>query len=819
MTSSGAAVLRDVVAASGIGEASGRGSGGRMRTAVHGMPRIGRDRELKWALEGYWSGRIDERALFEVAAGIRRDNWRSLAAAGVGFVPSNDFSLYDHVLDAAVAVGAVPSRFGPLGGRGSVERYFAMARGAEADGVPVAPLELTKWFDTNYHQLVAEIGPETTFSAEPSKVLGELEEARTLGIETTPVLLGPSTFLLRSAVTTPGLSGLAMLDRLVEAYAELLAALDAAGASWVRFDEPALVEDRSPAELDAFRTAYLRLAGVASRPRIAVSTYFGHVGGAMAVLADLPVEGIGLDFCRGPENLGLLEAAGGIGERVLFAGVVDGRNVWVNDLDASLEVLERVRPYASEVVASTSCSLLHVPVSLGAEPASLGAEPAIDVEVRPWLAFAEEKVKELGILAEGAEHGRERIAGELEANRALRAARQASALVHDDAVRQATAGAPADPRRLGSPAERAAAQRARLALPALPTTTIGSFPQTSELRALRASWRAGKTSEEEYRRALRAEIDRVVALQEELGLDVLVHGEPERDDMVRYFAAALRGFVLPEAGWVQSYGSRCVRPPVLVGDVARPEPLTVSWTEYAMSRTDRPMKAVLTGPATMLSWSFVRDDLPREDVAAQVGLALGGEVADLQRSGAAVIQIDEPALREGLPLRRSERGEYLAWATRAFRLASSAAASATQVHTHMCYAELADVLDVIADLEVDVASFEAARSKMTLLAALEHSSYEGGVGPGVYDVHSPRVPSEDEVASLLRRAVEAVGPERLWVNPDCGLKTRGYPEATRALANMVAAARTVRAELGAQRPRDDADVAPSEGTAQGRAAR
>jgi 5-methyltetrahydropteroyltriglutamate--homocysteine methyltransferase len=766
-----------------------------MRTAVHGMPRIGRDRELKWALEGYWSGRVDERALLEVAAGIRRENWRSLAAAGVGFVPSNDFSLYDHVLDAAVAVDAVPARFDAIGGGGSVERYFAMARGAEADGVPIAPLELTKWFDTNYHQLVPEIGPESAFGADPTKALGELEEARALGIETTPVLLGPFTFLLRSAfrssTATPGLSALALLDRLVGAYAELVAALGAAGAAWVRFDEPALVEDRSREELGAFRRAYLRLAGVASRPRIAVSAYFGHVGDAMTALADLPVEGIGLDFCRGPENLGLLEAAGGIGERVLFAGVVDGRNVWVNDLDASLDLLERVRPYASEVVVSTSCSLLHVPVSLR-------AEQGIDPEVRSWLAFAEEKVEELGVLAEGAEHGREHIAGALEANRALRAARQASALVRDDAVRRVIAEAPADPRRAGSPAERADAQRARLALPVLPTTTIGSFPQTSDLRALRASWRAGKTSEEEYHRGLRAEIDRVIALQEELGVDVLVHGEPERDDMVRYFAAALRGFVLPEAGWVQSYGSRCVRPPVLVGDVSRPDPLVVSWTQYAMSRTDRPMKAILTGPATMLSWSFVRDDLPRKDVAAQVGLALAEEVADLQSSGVAVVQIDEPALREGLPLRGSERDAYLEWATRAFRLASSTAAPATQVHTHMCYAELADILDVIADLEVDVASFEAARSNMTLLAALEHSSYEGGVGPGVYDVHSPRVPSSDEMASLLRRAVEVVGHERLWVNPDCGLKTRGYPEATLALANMVAAARTVRAELVAQ---------------------
>ena len=762
-----------------------------MRTAVHGMPRIGRRRELKWALEDYWAGRTAADRLSEVAAGIRRDNWRTLDAAGIGFVPSNDFSLYDHVLDAAVALGAVPPRFGPPGDPGSLERYFAMSRGGEVDGVPVAPLELTKWFDTNYHQLVPEVGPDTAFSPDPSKALGELEEAAILGVETTPELLGPLTFLLRSAPTTSGFSPLSLLDRLVDAYLELLAAIGAAGAGWVRLDEPALVEDRSPAELAAFRHAYQRLGGAASRPRLAVSTYYGHVGEAMAILADLPVEGIGLDLCRGPENLDLLEAVGGVGERVLFAGVVDGRNVWVNDLDASLVLLERVRPHASEVVASTSCSLLHV-------PASLEGETAIDPEVRPWLAFAEEKLRELAVLAEGAEHGPARIAGVLDANRAARAARRASGRVRDPAIRRAVSGAPVDPRRLGSPAERAAVQAARLALPPLPTTTIGSFPQTAELRAVRASWRAGNTSEEEYHRALRDQIDLVVGLQEDLGLDVLVHGEPERDDMVRYFAASLSGFTLPEAGWVQSYGSRCVRPPILFGDVARPEPLTVTWTGYAAARTARPMKAMLTGPATMLSWSFVRDDLPRGDVAAQLGLALAEEVADLQCAGIAVVQIDEPALREGLPLRREGRAEYLAWATRAFRLASSAAAAATQVHTHMCYAELADVVDVLADLDVDVASFEAARSAMTLLGALGHATYRGGVGPGVYDVHSPRVPAADEIASLLRRAVQAVGPERLWVNPDCGLKTRGYAEVTEALANMVAAARQVRAEVAAE---------------------
>ena len=762
-----------------------------MRTAVHGMARIGRHRELKWALEDYWAGRSAADTLLEVAAGIRRDNWRTLAAAEVGFVPSNDFSLYDHVLDAAVALGAVPARFKPPGEQGSLARYFAMARGGEVAGVAVAPLELTKWFDTNYHQLVPEIDPDAAFSADPSKALGELEEAKAIGIETMPVLLGPLTFLLRSAPTIPGSSPLTLLDRLIDAYLKLLGTLAAAGARWVRLDEPALAEDRSPGELDALAHAYRRLGEASGRPSLALSTYFGHVGAAMAILADLPIEGIGLDLCRGSENLALLEETRGIGARVLFAGVVDGRNVWANDLDASLGLLDRVGSFAAEVVVSTSCSLLHVPVSLA-------SETTLDPEVRPWLAFAEEKVAELAVLAEGAEHGPGRIADKLEANRSVRAARRTSERVHDPSVRRAMVEAPADPRRRGSPAERAATQAARLALPCLPTTTIGSFPQTAALRAVRASWRAGKTSEADYRRALEAEIDRVIDLQEELGLDVLVHGEPERDDMVRYFAASLRGFVLPEAGWVQSYGSRCVRPPILFGDIARPEPLTLTWTAYAASRTTKPMKAMLTGPVTMLSWSFVRDDLPRADVAAQLGLALADEVADLQRMGTAVVQIDEPALREGLPLRRGERAGYLAWATRAFRLASSAAVSATQVHTHMCYAELADVVDVLADLDVDVASFEAARSAMALLGALGDAAYQGGVGPGVYDVHSPQVPAADEIASLLRRAVGSVGPERMWVNPDCGLKTRSYAEVSAALANMVAAARQVRAELAAE---------------------
>jgi 5-methyltetrahydropteroyltriglutamate--homocysteine methyltransferase len=772
-----------------------------MRTAVHGMGRIGPKRELKWALEAYWAGRSPAGELEATAAGIRRHNWETLSAAGINFMPSNDFSLYDHVLDAAVAVSAVPRRFARLAGdgdnRGDAGQvdpagYFAMARGGEVDGAAVAPLELTKWFDTNYHQLVPEIAPETTFASDATKAAGEMVEAAHLGISTTPVLLGPLTFLLRSAHAA-GTDPLSLLDPLADAYADLLAELEDAGASWVRLDEPALVEDRTTDELAALRRAYRRLGESPRRPKVTVSTYFGHAGDAMGVLCDLPVEGVGLDFCRGQENLALLEEAGGLGARALFAGVVDGRNVWANDLDASLDLLDRVGDLCGEVVASSSCSFLHV-------PASLVPETTLDPDIRPWLAFAEEKLAELSALAKGAEQGRAAVADALEANRAALAARRSSPKVTDPAVRRATSAAPADPRRSAPLGARADAQRARLGLPPLPTTSIGSFPQTPELRAVRASWRAGRTGGEDYRAALCAEIDRVVALQEELGLDVVVHGEPERDDMVRYFAAQLGGFVLPETGWVQSYGSRCVRPPILYGDVSRPTPITLEWARYAQSRTTKPVKGMLTGPVTMLCWSFVRDDQPEADTAAQLGLAIGDELTDLQAAGTAIIQVDEPALREGMPLRVAERLGYLAWATRAFRLATQAAAVATQVHTHMCYAELADVVDVLEDLEVDVVSFEASRSHLALLGDLRHVRYRGGVGPGVYDVHSPLVPAAAELETLLRRALGDVGADRLWVNPDCGLKTRRYDEVTAALAHMVAAARTLRAELDGSLP-------------------
>ncbi|HEY1988732.1 MAG TPA: 5-methyltetrahydropteroyltriglutamate--homocysteine S-methyltransferase [Acidimicrobiales bacterium] len=761
---------------------------GAARTAVHGMPRIGASRSLKRALESFWAGNIAAEELQRVASEIRQRNWQALAAASIDFLPSNDFSLYDHVLDAAVMIGAVPDRFRPEDGSVDLDRYFAMARGGDIDGPPAAPLELTKWFDTNYHHLVPEFGNALAFAPDLSKLRGELAEADALGIVTTPVLLGPLTLLLRGSHPT-GAGGLDRLDTVVGAYGEVLDELGRTGVDWVRLDEPALVEDRDAEELLALQRAYRQLAERGDRPRLVVSTYFGNVGAALPVLADLPVEGIGLDFIRGPENLGLLRAAGGLGAKLLMAGVVDGRNVWANDLDASLELLDRLGDLSDEVVVSTSCSLLHVPLSLG-------AEPDLPAEVAPWLAFAEEKLAEVAILARGLGLGRQAVAGKLDISRGVRRAREHSGRVVDDAVRQRAAGfAGSDPRRSTGPEARAAAQHQRLGLPLLPTTTIGSFPQTPELRSARAGWRAHRVDDHAYLASLRDEVDRVIRIQEDIGLDVLVHGEPERDDMVRYFADQLAGFVLPVEGWVQSYGSRYVRPPILIGDVSRPQPMTTDWAGYAQSRTSKPVKGMLTGPVTMLRWSFVRDDQPESETALQLALAIRDELVDLQSAGIAVIQVDEPGLREGLPLRTGEHAGYLAWATWAFRVVTAPADPHTQVHTHMCYAQLGDIVDALGELDIDVVSLEAARSGMALAADLKAADFDGGVGPGVYDVHTPGIPAVADIERLLRRAVDALGPDRVWVNPDCGLKTRRYDQVIPALEHMVAAAAELRAQL------------------------
>ncbi|MFI1096443.1 5-methyltetrahydropteroyltriglutamate--homocysteine S-methyltransferase [Streptomyces sp. NPDC020917] len=759
------------------------------RATVYGYPRQGPRRELKKAIEGYWKGRVSADALRSTAAELRRATWRRLAEAGIQEVPTGDFSYYDHVLDTTVMVGAIPDRHRDAVAADPLDGYFAMARGTQ----DVPPLEMTKWFDTNYHYLVPELGPDTVFSADPAKQAGEVREALALGLDPRPVLVGPVTYLLLSkpAPGAPaGFEPLTLLDRLLPVYADVLADLRAAGAPWVQLDEPALVQDRTPAELAAAERAYQVLGTLTDRPKLLVASYFDRLGDALPLLAAAPVEGLALDFTGSAAgNLDALAAAGGLPGKRLVAGVVNGRNIWVADLEKALSTLGTLLGLADRVDVAASCSLLHVPLDAA-------AERDIDPQILRWLSFARQKTAEITTLERGLAQGTDAIAAELAANRAALSARATSPLTRDPAVRaRAEAVTGAETRRPQPYERRAAAQRERLGLPALPTTTIGSFPQTAELRAARADLRARRIDTAGYEERIRKEIQDVISFQERTGLDVLVHGEPERNDMVQYFAEQLTGYLATRHGWVQSYGTRYVRPPILAGDVARPGPMTVRWTSYAQSLTGRPVKGMLTGPVTMLAWSFVRDDQPLGDTARQVALALRDEVADLEAAGTSVIQVDEPALRETLPLRAADRPAYLAWATEAFRLATSGVRPETQVHTHMCYAEFGDIVEAIDDLDADVISLEAARSHMQVAGELAAHGYPREAGPGVYDIHSPRVPGAGEAADLLRKGLEAIPAERLWVNPDCGLKTRGWAETRASLENLVAAARTVRAEL------------------------
>ncbi|MGW4971417.1 5-methyltetrahydropteroyltriglutamate--homocysteine S-methyltransferase [Streptomyces albidoflavus] len=761
------------------------------RSTVYGYPRQGQHRELKKAVEGYWKGRVGADALKETAAELRRSNWAQLAEAGIDEVPTGDFSYYDHVLDTSVMVGAVPPRHRAAVDADPLEGYFAMARGNQ----DVAPLEMTKWFDTNYHYLVPELGPDTVFTADSAKQVAELTEALALGHTARPVLVGPVTYLLL-AKPAPGVADdfepLTLLDRLLPVYAEVLGDLRAAGAEWVQLDEPALVQDRTPAELNAAARAYRDLGALTDRPKLLIASYFDRLGEALPVLAKAPVEGLALDFTEAAAaNLDDLAAVGGLPGKRLVAGVVNGRNIWINDHEKSLATLATLLGLAGRVDVAASCSLLHVPLDTA-------PERDLDPQILRWLAFARQKTAEIVTLAKGLAEGTGAIGAEIAANRAALDSRADSPLTRDPAVRARTAAVTeADARRPQPYPERVVAQRERLRLPLLPTTTIGSFPQTGEVRAARADLRAGRIDAAGYEERIAAEIAEVIAFQEKAGIDVLVHGEAERNDMVQYFAEQLTGYLATQHGWVQSYGTRYVRPPVLAGDISRPAPMTVGWTTYAQSLTERPVKGMLTGPVTMLAWSFVRDDQPLGETAAQVALALRDEVADLEAAGTSVIQVDEPALRETLPLRAADRPAYLEWATRAFRLTTGGVAPATQIHTHMCYAEFGDIVQAIDDLDADVISLEAARSHMEVAHELAAHGYPREAGPGVYDIHSPRVPGAEEAAALLREGLAAIPAERLWVNPDCGLKTRGWPETRASLENLVAAARTVRAALDA----------------------
>ncbi|MBM9624567.1 5-methyltetrahydropteroyltriglutamate--homocysteine S-methyltransferase [Streptomyces zhihengii] len=761
------------------------------RAAVYGYPRQGLNRELKKAVEGYWKGAVPADALHATAAEVRSENWRQLTDAGVDEVPTGDFSYYDHVLDTTVMVGAIPDRHRAAVATDALAGYFAMARGTQ----DVAPLEMTKWFDTNYHYLVPELGPGTVFTANSAKQVTEYTEAQASGLCARPVLVGPVTYLLLAKPApgaAEGFEPLSLLDRLLPVYADVLADLRAAGAQWVQLDEPTLVQDRTPAELDAAAHAYRVLGALADRPKLLVASYFDRLGDALPVLAKAPVDGLALDFTGpGAANVDELAAAGGLPGKRLVAGVVDGRNVWINDLGKSLATLGTLLGLADRVDVSASCSLLHVPLDAA-------AEKEIDPQILRWLSFARQKTEEVVTLATGLSRGTEAIASELAANRSALASRAHSPITRSPEVRARVAAVTGkDTRRPQPYEERVTAQRAHLGLPLLPVTTIGSFPQTAELRTARADLNAGRIGAGAYEQRIEAEIREVVSYQEKAGIDVLVHGEAERNDMVQYFAEQLTGYLATRHGWVQSYGSRYVRPPILAGDISRPAPMTVRWTRYAQSLTSRPVKGMLTGPVTMLAWSFVRDDQPLRETARQVALALRDEVQDLEAAGTHVIQVDEPALRETLPLRTADRPAYLTWATEAFRLSTSDVRPDTQIHTHMCYAEFGDIVQAITDLDADVISLEAARSHMQVARELAAHGYPREAGPGVWDIHSPRVPSTEEAAMLLRTGLEAIPADRLWVNPDCGLKTRGWAETRTSLENLVAAARTVRSELPA----------------------
>ena len=765
-----------------------------------GYPRIGARRELKRATEAFWRGKISPAELDLAAQTLRAERWRQQAAAGIDVIPSNDWSFYDHVLDAACLVGAIPSRFGWEGEPLDPAGYFRLARGAPggASSGAVLPLEMTKWFDTNYHYLVPELERGMRFMLGSTKPFDELAEALALGIRTKPVLLGPVSFLLLGKVPddTRPFDRLELLGDLIGVYSAVLRRLAAGGAHWMQLDEPICALDLSHEQQAALRTAYAELAAAAPELKLLVATYFGELRDNLPTLLELPIHAVPVDAVRGADELEEVVATLPA-DKMLSVGIIDGRNVWKNDLDRSLGILEHIAALLGpeRLLVAPSCSLLHVPITLR-------NETRLDSELASWLAFADEKLGEVRTLAAALSGTRDETVFADHA-RAL-ASRKGSARVNNVSVAEQMAGiSPEDFRRPATFAERQPLQHARLRLPLIPTTTIGSFPQTNEVRSKRAQWKHGAMTDAEYEAYIEREIDRLIALQEELDLDLLVHGEFERGDMVEYFAEQLDGFGVTDNGWVQSYGSRYVKPPVIFGDVARPQPMTLRWLRYAQRRTVRPVKGMLTGPVTMAKWSFVRDDQPVETTVMQIALAIRTEVGDLEHADIAAIQIDEPALREGLPLRRADQEDYVRWAVDAFRLAAGGAGAATQIHSHMCYAEFNDILNAIAALDADVISIESARSGMELFHAFVDFRYPNEIGPGIYDIHSPRVPEVDEMVQRLRRAAAVLPRSHLWANPDCGLKTRRWHEVVPALRHLVAAAKQVREESRAHQ------VAPS----------
>jgi 5-methyltetrahydropteroyltriglutamate--homocysteine methyltransferase len=755
-------------------------------TTVHilGFPRIGAGRELKTAVESYWKGESPRAELVQTGRELRARHWRQQRDVGLDFVTAGDFSFYDQVLDMSATLGAVPPRFEWPGGDVDLDTYFRMARGTAPSGKATHACEMTKWFDTNYHYIVPEFQPDQGFCLASHRLFDEVAEAKALGYRVKPALVGPLTYLWLGKAKGGDFDRLDLLDRLLPVYREILARLGAMGVAWVQVDEPALVLDLPEKWRAAYTRAYEALRD--TPVKLLIATYFESLGANIAIACRLPVAGLHIDLARGASQLDAVLAELPT-NKILSLGVIDGRNIWRVDLDHALAILRRAADVLGERLwLAPSCSLLHVPVDLE-------REDKLDAELKYWLAFATQKMNELSVLKAALENGANSVLEEMEAVRAARRTRLSSVRIRNPRVRQRAASLAAKDEHRTSPfAQRHAAQQQRLKLPPYPTTTIGSFPQTADIRAARRDFKAGRLSEAQYKEKMCAEIALAVSKQEQIGLDVLVHGEAERNDMVEYFGEQLEGFAFTRHGWVQSYGSRYVKPPIVYGDVSRPGPMTVEWAVYAQSLTRKPMKGMLTGPVTILQWSFVRDDQPRADTALQIALAIRDEVRDLEAAGIKIIQIDEPALREGLPLRAADRPVYLAWAVRAFRIAASGVRDDTQTHTHMCYAEFNDIIEAVAAMDADVITIETSRSDMELLDAFVNFKYPNEIGPGVYDIHSPRVPDTDEMVRLMRKARRVLPPEHLWVNPDCGLKTRGWPEVEAALANMVAAARVLR---------------------------
>lgn len=764
-----------------------------MLTHNLGYPRIGSHRELKKACEQYWSGKTTLKNLFQVGRNLRLENWRLQKEAGIDLVPSNDFSFYDQVLDMSLMVGAIPQRYHEviLNKKNSeLDLYFAMARGYQKDGLDITAMEMTKWFDTNYHYLVPEFSKDQQFKLFSTKAIDEFYEARELGISTKPVLLGPVSYLLLGKERENGFARIDLIKNIVPVYLEIIRKLYTLNAPCIQFDEPFLVTDLNEKEKKAFRFAYGEIKKEFPSLKTILTTYFGKLGDNLSLATSLPISTLHIDLVRGKGQLD--EVLSVIPDNMsLSLGVVDGRNIWKNDFSNSLDLLQQAAHVLKErIMIAPSCSLIHSPCDLDLE----SNEQVLLPEIKDWMAFARQKIGEvvtLKKLASGKVNETDQTL--LWENRQANESRRASSRIHKQAVKKRVAGITKDDStRRSDFNNRQQQQHKVLKLPLFPTTSIGSFPQTDEVRSWRARLKKGELSEEQYNQLIQDETEKAIRWQEQAGIDVLVHGEFERNDMVEYFGEQLEGFVFSKNGWVQSYGSRCVKPPIIYGDVSRPKQMTVRWSTFAQSLTSKPLKGMLTGPVTILQWSFVRDDQPRKDTCTQIALAIRDEVCDLEKAGIRIIQIDEPAIREGLPLRRAEWKNYLDWAVNAFKISASGVADETQIHTHMCYSEFNDIIQSIADMDADVITIETSRSRMELLDAFVEFKYPNEIGPGVYDIHSPRIPTKDEMVALLQKAINVLPKRNIWVNPDCGLKTRKWPETDLAVKNMVQAAQQMR---------------------------